>query len=123
MLKAVLCRISGRSEGDLMVRGNDLGDFLKKSRLAVGLSQKEVASVLGYKSSQFVSNWERGLSSPPLGTFRELCKLYRTSEKDMFQIVREIAVKKLEDDLRRDFYGDAEVSEEAEQEEKEDATV
>ncbi|MBC7386783.1 MAG: helix-turn-helix domain-containing protein [Cryobacterium sp.] len=95
-----------------MVRGYDLGDFLRKSRLNVGLSQKEVASVLGYKSSQFVSNWERGLSSPPIATFRRLCELYRTSESEMFQIVREIAVKKLEDELKRDFFGESESQEE-----------
>ena len=82
-----------------------LGAFLKQSRMNVGLSQKEVAMVLGYKSSQFVSNWERGLSSPPVATFRRLCELYRTNEHEMFDRLRAMAVKKLEDDLKREFFG------------------
>jgi transcriptional regulator with XRE-family HTH domain len=43
-----------------------LGKFLKTTREAAGLSQGKLAVKLGYKSPQFVSNWERGLSKPPL---------------------------------------------------------
>jgi transcriptional regulator with XRE-family HTH domain len=83
----------------------DLGGFLRQSRVKVGLSQKDVAVELGYKSSQFVSNWERGLSSPPIGTFRRLCSLYQTSETEMFQKLKAIAIKKLEAELEREFFG------------------
>jgi transcriptional regulator with XRE-family HTH domain len=87
-----------------MLRGRDLADYLKRARTGAGLSQKEVASILGYKSSQFVSNWERGLSSPPVPTLRRLCSLYKTSEEEMFRIVRDIAVRQLESELHREFY-------------------
>jgi transcriptional regulator with XRE-family HTH domain len=87
-----------------MLRGKDLAEYLKKARTNAGLSQKEVAAILGYKSSQFVSNWERGLSSPPVTTLRRLCSLYRTSENEMFEMIRTIAVRQLEQDLRREFF-------------------
>ncbi len=93
-----------------MLRGRELADYLKNARNAAGLSQKEVAAVLGYKSSQFVSNWERGLSSPPVSTLRRLCLLYKTSETEVFQIIRMIAVRKLEADLEREFFAEKTVS-------------
>lgn len=89
-----------------MLRGRELAEFLKTARTRAGLSQKEVASVLGYKSSQFVSNWERGLSSPPITTLRRLCQLYKTSETEVFGIIRKIAVQKLEEDLEREFFSE-----------------
>ncbi len=54
----------------------ELGLFLKEYRLNKGLSQGAVARVLGYSSAQFVSNFERGLCSPPLQKLRVLVDLY-----------------------------------------------
>ena len=88
-----------------MLRGAELANLLKNARTKAGLSQKEVASVLGYKSSQFISNWERGLSSPPLATLRRLCVLYEADESAIFNVIKEIAVRKLESELEREFYG------------------
>lgn len=55
------------------------GTLLKQLRLASGLSQGKVAKILGYSSPQFVSNWERGLSDPPLDTFAKLAEIYSVS--------------------------------------------
>jgi transcriptional regulator with XRE-family HTH domain len=87
-----------------MLRGEELATLLKRARTQAGLSQKEVAATLGYKSSQFISNWERGLSSPPLATLRKLCTLYKTDENTVFSVIKEIAVRKLEAELEREFY-------------------
>lgn len=46
--------------------------FMRDARIKAGLSQGELAEALGYKSAQFVSNWERGVSSPPLALLRKL---------------------------------------------------
>lgn len=54
-----------------------LNDYLRQKRLDSGLSQLDVARVLGYSSPQFVSNWERGLVSPPLETIAVLVDLYK----------------------------------------------
>lgn len=51
--------------------------LLKSSRRGAKLSQRDVAKNLGYTSAQFVSNWERGLSSPPVETLPKLCELYK----------------------------------------------
>ena len=40
-------------------------EYFKKARLAANLTQAKIAFHLGYRSSQFVSNWERGISLPP----------------------------------------------------------
>ena len=55
----------------------NLNDYLREKRLDTGLSQLDVARVLGYASPQFVSNWERGLVSPPLETISILIELYK----------------------------------------------
>lgn len=45
-----------------------IGEYLKKKRKDVGLSQAFVASELGYSNGQFISNIERDLALPPLNT-------------------------------------------------------
>ena len=44
----------------------ELGLYFRDMRKKAGLSQLEVSKRLGYGSAQFVSNWERGLASPPI---------------------------------------------------------
>lgn len=64
-----------------------LGDFLKSHRLNSGFSQAEVATKLGYISPQFISNWERGVSCPPLNKLNELVDLYRISKTDLIDLI------------------------------------
>ena len=52
------------TEHDLRVK--IIGKFLKEKRTKAGLTQQEVALGLSYDTAQFVSNWERGISLPPL---------------------------------------------------------
>lgn len=66
-----------------------LAGFLKDCRLKSGLSQKEVSSVLGYETAQFVSNWERGVSSPPISILWKLAGLYKVSAQKLFDVVLE----------------------------------
>ena len=49
---------------------------LRTLRKSSGLTQKEVASFLGY-SEQLISIWERGSSFPDASAWGGLCKLYR----------------------------------------------
>ena len=53
-----------------------LGNYLKLRRVTLGLTQAEVARKLNYASPQFISNFERGLCSPPLKNLKVLVKLY-----------------------------------------------
>lgn len=58
--------------------------FLKKLRLKSGLSQGDVAKQLHYKSPQFISNWERGLSTPTVNSFQDLANLYDVKVEIVF---------------------------------------
>jgi transcriptional regulator with XRE-family HTH domain len=60
-----------------------LNEYLRQKRLDSGLSQLDVARVLGYSSPQFVSNWERGLVSPPLETIATLIDLYKIPAQEV----------------------------------------
>ena len=64
---------------------NHLGEFLRKHRLAAGLTQTEVASALGGIHSQFVSNWERGLCSPPGYSFQTLIKILKIKPESLVE--------------------------------------
>jgi transcriptional regulator with XRE-family HTH domain len=57
----------------------DLGSALQSARERVGLTQREVSVDLGYSSAQFISNFERGISAPPLKKLKTLAKRYRMS--------------------------------------------
>lgn len=84
----------------------DLARFLKNKRMASGLSQIEVAEKLGYSTSQFVSNWERGVASPPVKTLRRLATMYKIPVKEIYNLVLRITLQKAQTDLQREFYGD-----------------
>lgn len=79
------------------------GDFLKQSRDAQGLSQRDVSSVLGYNTSQFISNWERGLSLPPIPTLRKLAKIYKIDAEVLFNVILEAQVEIVTQSLKEKF--------------------
>ena len=82
-----------------------LAEFLKLAREKAGLSQRQIADDLGYQSAQFISNWERGISSPPMKTLKQLGELYSVSAEDLYEIMVEDTLRRVEADLHREFYG------------------
>lgn len=60
-----------------------LGQYFQQKRVDKGISQRDVASKLGYSSPQFVSNWERGLCAPPVDALPTLIRLYSLSTKEV----------------------------------------
>lgn len=64
-----------------------LKDLLKDARAEAGYTQKQIADKFGYDSAQFVSNWERGVSSPPLKTLKKLAALYHIDATVLFETV------------------------------------
>jgi len=85
--------------GTQMTRYKSLGVFLKKSRKRSGLSQTEVANQLGYSTPQFISNWERGISGPPISCIKKLAKFYNINEESLFKMT----LQQVEKELRRQF--------------------
>lgn len=84
---------------------NQLGCFLKDRRSSAGLSQADVAKKLGYTTSQFISNWERGLSTPPIEVLKILAEMYEVPPDQMFKAVLDSAVHRVTFNLKRKFYG------------------
>jgi transcriptional regulator with XRE-family HTH domain len=81
-----------------------LAQFLKEKRVIIGLSQKDIADKLGYSTSQFISNWERGISQPPLQTLRKLSEIYKINADEMFNVLLKTTIAQVEVDLKRKFY-------------------
>ncbi|MCB0378100.1 MAG: helix-turn-helix transcriptional regulator [Bdellovibrionales bacterium] len=74
-------------------------EFLREQREAAGLSQKEVATKLGYSSAQFISNWERGISAPPVKILRKLAKLYNVKDATLLDTYLTFVVQSIEDEF------------------------
>ena len=85
---------------------NKLAKFLKEKRTLASLSQKDVATKLGYSTSQFISNWERGISQPPINTLRTLALMYGVAADQMFQVLVSTTIDQVEEDLKQKFYAD-----------------
>ena len=79
----------------------EIGEELKKLRIKSGLKQKEVAKQLGYSTPQFISNWERGISSPPVKTIKQLAHIYKTSPEKLFQKLQKAVVNHMKAEFER----------------------
>lgn len=79
------------------------GNFLQQKRKEAGLSQRDVSDKLGYSTPQFISNWERGVSNPPVNALKKLGAIYKTSPEKMFEEFLENEKAQLERDLKRKF--------------------
>lgn len=74
---------------EVSIRLQTVGLPLKKWRENVGLSQAAVAKRLLYSSPQFISNWERGRSLPPMDILRQLMVLYRIVPDELIRHLSE----------------------------------
>lgn len=84
-----------------MEKHPNLGQYLRSKRLAAGLSQIELSKRLGYKTSQFVSNWELGRSSPPLSTLASVVKLLDIPKAELIEIM----LAETKDELLKELSG------------------
>lgn len=81
-----------------------VGNFIKSKRLLAGLSQAEIANALGYSTPQFISNWERGISLPPIGSLRKIAELLKVPAEELFELVLEVEVFIATEELKRKFW-------------------
>lgn len=65
----------------------NLGRYLRTKRVSSGLTQAEIADRLGYSSPQFISNFERGLCSPPLKNLKVLVRLYKIDAQELIRLI------------------------------------
>ena len=65
------------------------------------MSQAELAEKLGYGSSQFISNIERGLCGFPISKLKKLCKILKIDERMMLEAL----VADFTEEIQRDGFG------------------
>lgn len=66
-----------------------LGKLLRQGREEKSLTQAEVATMLGYGSPQYISNFERGLCAPPMKNLSKLVTVYGLDKKQVGKILIE----------------------------------
>lgn len=88
-----------------MNQENNLALYLKRKRIGAGLSQRQVARKLGYTTAQFVSNWERGISEPPISALKTLAVLYELDADELFEVTLNHIVSKVTIKMRQQFFG------------------
>jgi transcriptional regulator with XRE-family HTH domain len=86
-----------------MDRKQPLPEYLKQKRTEAGLTQAGVAETLGYSTAQFISNWERGESVPPIGILKSLAELYKIPPQELFEHLVQYILATTEQDLIRKF--------------------
>jgi len=72
---------------ELQLRQRIIGTYLRASREQAGLTQAELAKVLGYSTAQFVSNWERGISLPPLDVLPVVAKALAIRSQTFIDVI------------------------------------
>jgi transcriptional regulator with XRE-family HTH domain len=80
-----------------------LANELKILRENQKLTQGEVAEFLGYSTAQFVSNWERGVSTPPMGILKTLAKKYNKDPEYLFSLIEKLEIEKCKISLKKRF--------------------
>jgi transcriptional regulator with XRE-family HTH domain len=68
---------------------NRLGKYLLRKRLDKNLTQHRLAQLLGLKSGQFISNYERGLCSVPLKKVKVMLKILKLDPIEVINLIQE----------------------------------
>lgn len=63
------------------MKQNRFGAFLNKARINAGYTQLDVAKRLKYKTSQYISNYERGRCLPSIPALHVMIKMYGISRQ------------------------------------------
>ena len=79
--------------------------ILKDMREKSGLTQRDIAMKLKYTTPQFISNWERGLSHPPIKDIKTIAKAYKVDADYLFTIIKDDILMKESQKLERWFRG------------------
>jgi len=82
-LKGKARKVMKNNELDLRLKV--VGVFLKNAREKASLTQQDVARKLNYSTPQFVSNWERGISLPPLDVMPRLSEVLQIAPRTLIE--------------------------------------
>ena len=79
--------------------------ILKDIREKSGLTQRDIAMKLKYTTPQSISNWERGLSHPPIKDIKTIAKAYKVDADYLFTVIKDSILMKESQKLERWFRG------------------
>ena len=60
-----------------------MGEKIKQRREAAGMSQKELAAMIGVDASA-ISLWENALTNPKMGNLIKLAEIFKCKPGDLF---------------------------------------
>lgn len=72
-----------------------LANLLQQSRLDAGVSQKDLSLLCGWSTPQYVSNFERGLSLPPMQVVELICEAIKLDPKIVYQLMHDSQIEKI----------------------------
>ncbi|WP_159455656.1 helix-turn-helix domain-containing protein [Pseudobacteriovorax antillogorgiicola] len=75
------------SNQENLIRKNTIGQLIESHRRKNGITQKYLSESLGYASNQIVSNWERGLSQPPVDLLPKLATILKIDRNTLFDVI------------------------------------
>lgn len=76
-------------------------NYLARLRIAKGLTQQQLANLLGHGSAQFVSNQERSRSYPPTKDIKKMAKIFGVPAREIASWI----VEQKTNDLKREYAG------------------
>lgn len=85
-----------------MLTKEDVGNVLRRIRLAAGMTQKEVAEKIG-RTQQVIGHWETGYAQPDANTLFVLCDIYGTTADDAFGFKRKHELSKEEHEALKKY--------------------
>lgn len=77
-----------------------MGQYLKKKRESLNMSQLKLSQKLGYENLQIISNYERGLCFPPAKKMPKIVKALKLKEEDK-TVICEIIIQRTADSLKQ----------------------
>jgi transcriptional regulator with XRE-family HTH domain len=86
-----------------IAKKSPLSIFLRKHRLKNQLSQKQLAVLLKYESSQYISDWERGISSPPMKKLNHLAEVLQIPTDILFDLLLKYSLQKLTQEMSQEY--------------------
>jgi transcriptional regulator with XRE-family HTH domain len=75
---------------------NKFGSFLKNMRERRDVTQADLARKLGFGTSQFISNWERGICEPPMYAIPIIAEYLAIPKRKMVSELLELTKSSLE---------------------------
>lgn len=79
------------------IRKSIVGKFVKKKRESANKTQWDVAHALDYTTAQFVSNWERGVSLPPVDQVPKIARFFGCKPAEIYDRLEMCELKEVEE--------------------------